>query len=194
MGVSGDLDSISEKVKTHFENEHVLVKRDADQNSTDFDKALKETSLKAKEAKCESCEIVALNALQGRLDHTISQINTAYKHSLRSETVDLFLMSEQSLAWVLLPGSHKIHINSCPSQTCGYVPLFGPVRKVSTSGLKYDLTDYDNMCMGGLISTSNSYVSNCVELSLSDPVLWIMNFDLKDPLYWTAPSCNGHTH
>ena len=181
------------------------------QDTTDFDKCLKVIMDQFESCKfkdnlaSKSHGIIALCAIQGRLDHVISQINTAYNHSNKMYKIhnsmkgndrndkDLYLLSEQSLAWVLQPGEHIIHINSCPTQTCGYVPIFGPLRKVTTRGLKYDVTD-QYMQMGGLISTSNSYVSNEVVIETSDTLLWIMNYELNDPIYWTNEynGANGH--
>ncbi|XP_063714189.1 thiamin pyrophosphokinase 1-like [Symsagittifera roscoffensis] len=198
--VVGDLDSIKSIVRDHFTKESVVISQIKEQNSTDFEKCLR-TILE--ESKCDrnpsdfpkadNHGIIALCALQGRIDHVLSQLNTLYKHSCKTFEVgqrhlpkkELFLISEQSVAWVLQPGAHTIHVNTCPSQTCGHVPLFTSVRKITTRGLKYDVTDM-HMQMGGLISTSNSYMANKVHIDNSDPVLWMMNFDIEDPVYWTS--------
>lgn len=76
----------------------------------------------------------------GRIDQTMSQVNTLFKQSLPNN-VKVYLRSHDTLAWLLWPGSHQITI---PQELvteeiwCGYIPMNGE-SCVTTTGLKYDI-------------------------------------------------------
>ena len=181
----GDLDSVNKTTLEHFRGKNVEIRYEMDQDSTDFDKALNLTCRKLTDCPDIEVEgILAMCPLHGRLDHIISQMNSAYQYCKQQKYVyPLYMMSQQSLSWVLPPGKHQIDVSNCDSETCGYVPVFGPVSGITTSGLKYEVTN-STMEMGGLISTSNSFVSDKVEITNDHYLLWIMNFETKN-----VPNC-----
>ena len=178
MCFSGDLDSITESTSEHFRSKNVEILHDDDQDSTDFDKALNLTCRKLRETPNFNVGgILVVCPLYGRVDHVISQLNTAYGYSKLPDSVHpLFLLSQESLSWILPPGEHEIDVSLCRTTTCGYVPIFGPVSGITTSGLKYDVANA-TMEMGGLISTSNSCTSEKIEITNDHSLLWIMNFE-----------------
>lgn len=83
----------------------------------------------------------------GRIDHTLSQINTLYK--TLSKEVRVYLISHDTLAWLLCPGRHEIEI---PQKLvndevwCSYVPMSGATC-VTTTGLKWDLSEFRGINM-----------------------------------------------
>lgn len=82
-------------------------------------------------------KLLILTDYSGRIDQLMSQINALYKN----QTTELYLMSHNTLAWVLRPGTHRLTIpdNLVEEQIwCSYIP-FGSACRVTTHGLKYDL-------------------------------------------------------
>lgn len=77
----------------------------------------------------------------GRIDQTMSQINTLVKRPL-PEDVNVYLKSCDTLAWILCPGQHEIKVPEefvTKEMWCGYIPINGSAN-VTTTGLKYDLS------------------------------------------------------
>lgn len=77
----------------------------------------------------------------GRIDQQMSQINTLFKRPL-PEDVNVYLKSDDTLAWLLCPGHHNIQIPQelvTEKMWCGYIPMNGSCG-VTTKGLKYDLS------------------------------------------------------
>lgn len=76
----------------------------------------------------------------GRIDQTMSQINTLFKHPI-PDHINVFLWSHQTLAWLLAPGQHQIQVPMdfvANEIWCSYVPMNGQTC-VTTDGLKWDL-------------------------------------------------------
>lgn len=83
-------------------------------------------------------KVLILTEHSGRIDHMMAQINSLHK----IHWGELFLMSHDTLAWILRPGVHRFTI---PEQFvenqvwCSYIPM-GSAAQVTTKGLKYDLS------------------------------------------------------
>jgi len=72
----------------------------------------------------------------------------------------------------LRPGKHQIIRNKkFERKLCGIVPLGEKCESITTKGLKYNLNN-DDMSFGSLISTSNEFVDEIVQVENSHTVLW----------------------
>lgn len=86
-----------------------------------------------------------LTDLGGRIDQTLSQINTLFKPPAPIH-VNLYLRNHQSLAFLLQPGQNEIIVPDdyvAKQFWCSYVPLNGNCD-ATTNGLKWDLSMYDS--------------------------------------------------
>ncbi|ERT01187.1 thiamine pyrophosphokinase [Sporothrix schenckii 1099-18] len=183
--IIGDLDSLRADVQQYFETETAGHKteiiHDTDQYSTDFTKAVKLV-----QDRHPGIDVVALGGLGGRVDQGVSQLHHLYLFGERrrdatsekyrigwsDETAphgSTFLLTSDSLTFLLLPGLHRIHVrerlgdggdggNGEPAEDVfakhvGILPMQGP-SVITTSGLEWDITDWPTE-FGGQMSTSN---------------------------------------
>lgn len=82
--------------------------------------------------------------MSGRIDHIMAHINTLYKAHNFLKNKDIYVLSKNSIAWMLAPGKHSILIPKLfveKEYWCAYVPI-GSQCIVTTSGLKWDLGNY----------------------------------------------------
>lgn len=80
----------------------------------------------------------------GRLDQIIANINTLFRSHEIMSNVRIFLLSSNSLTWLLNKGEHVIHIPSCLRENeewCALLPI-GSSCIVTTTGLKWNLSEY----------------------------------------------------
>lgn len=85
--------------------------------------------------------VITVLDMSGRIDHILSEINTLHKAANFLNGINLFLLTKNSLSWVLHPGQHSIKIPDrfvAEQFWCSYVPV-GSRCRVTTSGLKWDL-------------------------------------------------------
>ena len=116
--------------------------------------------------------VVAFGAFGGRLDQQMANLNMAY-YSFGGAFESLYLVSDDSLAFVLAPGVHTIEINPDEEDgTCGLVPLGGACQRVVTSGLRWDLAGDVPLEFGGLISSSNEFARPTITVETDAPLLW----------------------
>ncbi|KAM0326539.1 hypothetical protein ACHAQA_006408 [Verticillium albo-atrum] len=155
--IIGDLDSLLPTVRNHFASldEPTQIIHDTDQESTDFSKAVSW----ARQNHGTGVDVVALGGLGGRVDQGISQLHHLYlfQPGPRYELGRVFLLSGQSLTFLLKPGKHAIHVRDGGSEVfgkhVGIVPL-GEPSVITTSGLEWDVENWETH-LGGRISTSN---------------------------------------
>lgn len=104
--VIGDFDSISDKILDYYKSK-CKVLQITDQDSTDFQKCIKKI-LEIEQTRAvtvdRSPSLFALGALSGRLDHTISCLNTLLKFPHKR----IFLISADSVATLVNPGDTEI--------------------------------------------------------------------------------------
>ncbi|KAL4927258.1 thiamine diphosphokinase [Aspergillus undulatus] len=208
--IIGDLDSIRPEIRNHYANLGVNIVQDDDQYSTDFTKSLRyirehekdvissSTSQRSQE-QTQAPSILILGGLGGRVDQAFSQIHHLYmvnqtqEHG--SEKGNLYLISEESITFILSEGNNTIHVPRTnrppdPSQTkpqpsqqqekerneylleenIGIIPLSGPAR-ITTSGFQWDVSNWETQ-IGGQISTSNHIRAETVSVQTNIPVLF----------------------
>lgn len=113
----------------------------------------------------------------GRIDQTLSNLNALRLGPKLKGNPRLYLMSAESLTWHLTTGRHQITIPRYlrdESQWCAVLPYEPRENRVTTTGLKWDLTGH-TIKFGGLISSSNTYAGQeKVTLETDSQLLWSM--------------------
>jgi len=88
----------------------------------------------------------------------------------------VFAVTDDNIGWVLDSGEHEIEIDhDILGQTCGLLPVGIDCTVLSTSGLKWNLTEHPSS-FDGLVSTSNHLVP-------TEPIVWIKT---TKPIWWTV--------
>lgn len=177
--ITGDLDSCHRESIAFFNKSRVV--QTIDQDETDFTKSLRVLEPFVDEMNLEN--IIALCETSGRLDQILANINTLFKNLQKPAEISrpVFILSANSLSWLLTPGDHEIHIpDSVKKLWCALIPVLEPTM-VTTNGLKWNLTNH-TMKFGGMVSTSNTYdgVSDLVKISTDKPLLWSMGISTID--------------
>lgn len=211
--IVGDLDSITNSVRTHYSTLGVPVVEDSDQYSTDFTKCLR--FLRGHEREIVSgryassttatsngtrLEIVILGGLGGRVDQAFSQIHHLYCMSMEQGAEsssspgggNLYLISEESITFVLKRGNNVVHVPGTRyrsqgrsegegdylQENVGIIPVTGPAR-ITTRGFEWDVKDWRSS-IGGQLSTSNHIRAETVEVESEEAVL--LTIELADGL------------
>ncbi|RDW83745.1 thiamine diphosphokinase [Aspergillus mulundensis] len=206
--IIGDLDSIRPELRSHYTKLGVNIVQDDDQYSTDFTKSLRYIQqherdiLSATDHGHGHLSILILGGLGGRVDQAFSQIHHLYTMNQKQAEAKgdgkLYLISEESITFILQPGMNTIHVprtnrpDPGPSfnsggrhppsrdgnehgiylleENVGIIPLSGPAR-ITTSGFEWDVEDWKTE-IGGQISTSNHIRAETVSVQTNAPVLF----------------------
>lgn len=107
--ITGDLDSCHPDSLEFFSSLGVEICQTMDQNETDFTKSLKVLETFTKDLKIKNIIVLCENS--GRMDHIAANINSLFKCHQRS-SVPVFILTSNSISWLLQPGHHQIHIPS----------------------------------------------------------------------------------
>jgi thiamine pyrophosphokinase len=172
--IVGDLDSLRPEVEEHFSHRGVIIEKNADQESTDFQKCLKWIRKRTAQPKVSGAgedlptqvDVVAIGGLGGRVDQGFSGIHHLYLAQDDPELLDgqIYLLSEQSLSFVLGAGQNVIHVDRDTfNENVGIIPVLGPAI-ITTKGLEWDVENWKTE-FGGQISTSNHIRSDKLEIS-----------------------------
>lgn len=172
--ISGDFDSLRCDVRNYYDNMGVEIVSTPDQDATDFTKCLQLVVERLQRSETKVEYIVAHDSCEGRLDHVMANIGTLFQ-APGLTSIPLYLVSGESLSCLLRPGRNAIEVNDerC-GRWCSLVPIGQPCPRVTTTGLKYNVTD-GCLEFGQLISTSNDFDgSPVVTVDAVTPLLWSM--------------------
>ncbi|KAH9936066.1 thiamine pyrophosphokinase [Amylocystis lapponica] len=181
--IKGDLDSLRDDVREYYASKGVPVVHVPDEYSTDLMKCIAALSEKEKIEGIEY-DIVILGGLSGRLDQTVHTLSLL--HKLRDVRKRIFVITDDNVAWVLKEGEHHISINHAVlGQTCGLLPVGVASSVLTTTGLRWNLTDFESS-FDGMVSTSNHLVpeEKTVYIKTSKPIWWSAELKasgLQDP-------------
>ncbi|CAK7217598.1 thiamine pyrophosphokinase [Sporothrix bragantina] len=198
--IVGDLDSLLPPARQYFETEEAghatEVVHDSDQYSTDFTKAVKLVR-----DRVAGVDVVALGGLGGRVDQGVSQLHHLYlfdeprreifSGAYRMDWSDdkgphgrTFLLTSDSLTFLLLPGHHRIHVREklgdeeVFAKHIGILPMQGP-SVITTKGLEWDITDWPTE-FGGQMSTSNHVLPETLVVEVQTNRAVVFTIALKE--------------
>jgi len=167
--IKGDFDSVSQSVLDFYEQRGATIIHDSNQDTTDLEKCMELVSEYEVQHSIKFRTVLVVGSLGGSFTHEMANCNVLYKHPSQQ----IVLWSLQNALWLLTKGSHKIYV---PKNTkCGILPFGGKCKNITTTGLKWNLTNHE-LEFGALISTSNVTVDSLVTIHVSDTVLWTIDF------------------
>ena len=187
----GDLDSVEPETLARLEACGTAIVHDPDQDSTDFGKSVCHVRGRSSSSDDDNkpFDIIAVGGLGGRVDQGLSQIHHLYLFQRGQDYDDgrMYLVSEQSLTFLLKPGRHRIHVRGDGEggkeeeeeeeqevfgKHVGIVPI-GTTARISTRGLQWDVEDWETE-FGGQLSTSNHVLpeSKIVEVITNKDVVF----------------------
>lgn len=98
-------------------------------------------------------KVVILGGLGGRLDQEMQNLNTMVTWA--PTFAQITIVTEDCLVTHLPPGRIRVNcIVPHEGRECGLLPLLGPVASLTTSGLHWDVSEWETR-FGGQVSTSN---------------------------------------
>jgi thiamine pyrophosphokinase len=201
--IHGDLDSLSPPASNFYSKNFVTISKDEDQYSTDFGKCMKiitngypaescydiskTTPISTSSAETAPHDIIILSTLAGRVDQGLGLLHELLRESMKARSegqpaVRLWLLSEQSLSFLLHPGSSTItgldSTNGIFTKNVGILPIYGAAT-ISTKGMEWDVQDWKTE-MGGMVSTSNHVLGDEVVVLTDHVVLFTVERVRRD--------------
>lgn len=170
--IIGDLDSLTATTREYFTTHSAQIIHDSDQYSTDFGKAVNHIRSSTASGAHGPMDIVAMGGLGGRVDQGLSQLHHLhlFQTDPRYAQGRMFLVSGQSVTFLLKTGRHRIHVREKDAagtlladvfdKYVGIVPMKEP-SVISTKGLEWDVQDWKTE-IGGMVSTSNHVLPETV--------------------------------
>ncbi|XP_026737262.1 thiamin pyrophosphokinase 1 isoform X2 [Trichoplusia ni] len=179
--VTGDFDSITTEICDKYKKKGCKIVHTLDQDHTDFTKALLELIIHCNQIGVEIENVVTFAQNSGRLDQVLGNIQTLFlarDKLLIAPKIKIYLISDDSISWLLSPGEHVILISEEVRKSkrvwCSLVPIGEACERVTSTGLKWNL-DHQRLKYGDLVSTSNRFDgSDKVTVNCSHTLLWSM--------------------
>lgn len=192
--IVGDLDSITSAALQYYTNQGVRKVKDPDQYSTDLTKSLKwmRQEWNRLHGPRAQLDIILMGGLGGRVDQGFSQIHHLYVALQQPDLLhgSIYLLSEQSLSFVLAAGQNKIHVDTTIfAENVGIIPILGSTR-ISISGFEWDVSDWLTE-FGGQLSTSNHIRSDVLEVIVHG-TRPLFTLELGEDLRADAPFSSAH--
>ncbi|EDW16028.2 thiamin pyrophosphokinase 1 isoform X1 [Drosophila mojavensis] len=177
--ITGDFDSITEDTIEYFKG--IPKISTPDQDATDFTKAFAVLQPVMVQRKVK--DVVVFHDCSGRLDQVMANLNTLFK--VQKENCNVYLLSGDSITWLLRPGKHTIQVpvDLVTSQRwCSLIPVGRTAHNVTTQGLKWNLY-HAQLEFGGMVSTSNTYSTEFVQVETDSNLIWSMGaYDFEEKL------------
>jgi len=177
----GDLDSITDDALHWAQDQGAIISKDPDLYATDFTKCFKYI----RNHYHETCDIVCMGGLGGRVDQGIATLNHLYIFQKDYAHGKIYLLSTEALTFVLKTGYHRIRVKgpeqpSILGQNIGIIPMKQGCH-ITTTGLTWDVTNWKTE-FGGQISTSNYVKDDYVTVETDGDVLFTIdiNFPPRD--------------
>ena len=176
--IVGDLDSATPSVLDYYRSLGVEVVKEADQDSTDLHKAIRQL------ARLDSGvrHAVVYGAFGGRFDQLIGNLVALHSHRRHlAADMQLILLSEGNLAQLIPAGQHLIAGHPAfegEGKHCGLMALAGEVTGVWTSGLTWDLCG-QSLGWDAIQSTSNIIRSTDAQVAVRSErgqLVWTTEF------------------
>lgn len=127
-------------------------------------------------------KVIILGAFGGWIDYTLGSIHILYKMNSffpeKCRENEIILMDDYSIMIYLEAGLNiiKPSVKYESKKGCGLIPIGHKVEKIITSGLLYNLGNHGDMISSldfhEVISTSNTMLSDTVEIKTSDPIMF----------------------
>ncbi|KAH8420838.1 hypothetical protein KR222_006262 [Zaprionus bogoriensis] len=182
--ITGDFDSITEETIEFFKKTPKI--NTPNQDATDFTKAF--TVLQPVMAQRNVRDVVVFHDCSGRLDQVMANLNTLYK--IQKDNCNVYLLSGDSITWLLRPGKHTIQVPLdlvTNRRWCSLMPVGSTAHNVTTTGLKWNLY-HAQMEFGGMVSTSNTYSTEFVQIETDSNLIWSMGaYDFEEKLRPAVP-------
>lgn len=164
--ITGDFDSITQETVEFFKT--IPKINTPDQDATDFTKAFAVMQPVMEQRQLH--DVVVFTECSGRLDQTMANLNTLYK--MQKEKCNVYLVSGDSITWLLRPGKHTIQIPLdlvTEQRWCSLMPLGSPAHNVTTTGLKWNLC---KCCLHKIFKYSILIGSSYPSRSCTNGVRW----------------------
>ena len=111
-------------------------------------------------------------AFGDRFDHELAAVDALYRFGAQRPRARCVLHGDRAAAMLLGAGAHEIRVRrDVEGPHCGLIPVGGAVRRVTTTGLTWNLSG-QRLAFGELVSSSNLLQDDLVSIETSDPVLW----------------------
>ncbi|CAG8605811.1 4090_t:CDS:2 [Paraglomus brasilianum] len=165
--ICGDNDSLRDDVREYYLSKGTIIINNPDQDETDLMKCIE--VIRSRENDNSKYDVIALGAIGGRFDHSMSNIH--YLHKLKDER-RIYLLSDVNMTFLLDKGIHHIHCDSeIEGPTCGILPIGISNAIISTTGLRWNLSSACT-AFGRMISTSNIIDSDEIIIETNQPLIW----------------------
>ena len=167
--IIGDMDSVSHSVLRHYRDRGTQIIQETGQNNTDLSKALLHlpTTLTS---------LYILPPFTGRFDHVLACVNSLYEWNQIHPSIPAFLISDSTLCFLLPVGRNRLTFPpGIEDQFCGLLPIGEPASYVTTTGLRWNVTN-EELKFGGIVSTSNKFEINVVTVETDTPLLFTCTF------------------